>query len=170
MAEPSALAVRVIRVTADHWRTYRDVRLASLIDSPRAFSATYAEAAELTEEQWRARLHAGLPTWIATEGVKPVGTVSLWRTPDQPADEGVLIGMWVASASRGTGVADALVAAALEHARGLGRRRILLDVARENHRAAGFYRRLGFRPTGASGAMPWDSSVIEETLALDLSS
>ena len=35
----------VERVHAASWRTYRDVRLAALIDSPRAFWATYAEAA-----------------------------------------------------------------------------------------------------------------------------
>jgi hypothetical protein len=31
-----------------------------------------------------------------------------------------------------------------------------------------FYGRMGFRPTGAVGSMPWDPSVTEETLALDL--
>ena len=36
----------VERVDAESWRSYRDVRLAALIDSPRAFWATYAEAAQ----------------------------------------------------------------------------------------------------------------------------
>ena len=45
---------------------------------------------------------------------------------------------------------------------------MLLDVAHENARARRFYARMGFRPTGEVGAMPWDASVTEETLALDL--
>jgi ribosomal protein S18 acetylase RimI-like enzyme len=49
-----------------------------------------------------------------------------------------------------------------------GWRRVVLDVAHENARARAFYGRMGFRPTGAVGNMPWDPSVTEETLALDL--
>ena len=49
-----------------------------------------------------------------------------------------------------------------------GFRRVVLDVAHENTRARAFYARLGFTPTGRVGAMPWDESVTEETLALDL--
>lgn len=158
----------VVQVAPQDWRVYRDVRISSLVDSPRAFWATYTEASDRSEEQWRARLGPGFPTWLALEGGRPLGTVALWRAPDQPPGEGLLIGMWVASVARGTGTADALVHAALDHARGLGWRRVLLDVAHENSRAGRFYRRLGFTPTGAVGAMPWDPSVTEETLALEL--
>ena len=49
-----------------------------------------------------------------------------------------------------------------------GFRRVVLDVAHENTRARAFYARLGFPPTGEVGAMPWDQTVTEETLALDL--
>ncbi|MEO7423408.1 MAG: GNAT family N-acetyltransferase [Ornithinibacter sp.] len=173
MAEPDgvpvgAASLSVVQVGPDQWQVYRDVRIASLVDSPRAFWATYAEASGRTQEQWRGRLGRDVPTWVALEGGRPVGTVALWHAPDQPAGEGLLIGMWVASAARGAGVADALVRVALEHARELGWRRVLLDVAHENRRAGAFYRRLGFAPTGAVGEMPWDPSVTEETLALDL--
>lgn len=157
-----------MQVGPQDWRVYRDVRIASLVDSPRAFWATYAEASDRTEEQWRHRLGPDFPTWVAMDHARPLGTVALWRAPDQPPGEGLLIGMWVASVARGAGVADALVEAALCHARGLGWRRVLLDVAHENSRASGFYRRLGFRPTGAVAAMPWDPDVTEETLALEL--
>ncbi len=161
--------VSLVRAGPEDWRLYRDVRIASLVDSPRAFWATYAEASARTESEWRERLGASFPTWIALEGDRPVGTVGLWQAPSEPPDEGVLVGMWVASVARGSGVADVLVAAGMQHARALGWRRLLLDVAHENTRARGFYVRVGFRPTGECGAMPWDPSVTEETLALDLS-
>ena len=41
-------------------------------------------------------------------------------------------------------------------------------MAHENARARAFYARVGFRPTGEVGRMPWDPPVTEETLALDL--
>ena len=74
---PTALVVE--RVTAASWRTYRDVRLAALIDSPRAFWATYAEAAERTDDEWRERCATAGPTWLALDDGRPVGTVGLWH-------------------------------------------------------------------------------------------
>jgi RimJ/RimL family protein N-acetyltransferase len=158
----------VERVTAASWRTYRDVRLAALIDSPRAFWAQYAEAAERTDDDWRERCATTGPTWLALDHGRPVGTVGLWHAPEQPAAEVYLVGMWVATVARGTDVATRLVGTALTHAAASGRRTVVLDVAHENARARAFYTRMGFRPTGEVGRMPWDPSVTEETLTLDL--
>ena len=165
-APPDGLVVE--RVTDASWRTYRDVRLAALIDSPRAFWATYAEAAERTDDEWRERCATTGPTWLALDHGRPVGSVGLWHAPDQPALEIYLVGMWVATVARGTDVATRLVGTALTHAAASGWRRVVLDVAHENARARAFYTRTGFRPTGEVGRMPWDGSVTEETLALDL--
>ncbi|MFL6175770.1 MAG: GNAT family N-acetyltransferase [Ornithinibacter sp.] len=155
-------------VTAASWRTWRDVRLASLIDSPRAFWVQYAEAAERTDHEWRERAATTGSTWLAFDDGRPVGTVGLWHAPEQPAAEVYLVGMWVASVARGSDVATRLVGAALTSAAASGFRRVVLDVAHENARARAFYARMGFRPTGAVDRMPWDPSVTEETLALDL--
>jgi len=155
-------------VTAASWRTYRDVRLASLIDSPRAFWVQYREAAERTDQEWRERSVGVGPTWLALDDGRPVGTIGLWHADEQAADEVYLVGMWVASVARGTGVATQLVGSALTTAAASGWRRVVLEVAHENARARAFYTRMGFRPTGEVGRMPWDPSVTEETLALDL--
>ena len=169
--ESTTATVRVERVTPQHWRTYRDLRLAALIDSPRAFWETYANAVTRTDEQWRARCGPGAPvTWMALDGDRPIGTVGLFHVDGAPADEVVLIGMWVTSGSRGSDVAERLVSTALADAVTSGFARVVLDVAHENHRARAFYGRLGFRATGGVATMPWDPSVTEETLALDLAS
>ncbi|GAA4412641.1 hypothetical protein GCM10023168_34660 [Fodinibacter luteus] len=159
--------IRVERVGAPSWRTYRDVRIAALIDSPRAFWSTYTEVAGRTEDEWR-RFPEQVTAWLALDGDRPVGTVGLWRADDQPADETTLIGMWVATVARGTDVAERLVRTALLAAADAGIRRVTLDVAHENTRAWAFYTRLGFRPTGVVEAMPWDASVTEESMVLDL--
>ncbi len=169
MSDPGAPEALVLdRVTVASWRTYRDVRLAALIDSPRAFWAQYADEARRTDDEWRERCASVAPTWLALDDGRPVGTVGLWQAPDQATDEVCLVGMWVASVARGTDVATRLVGTALTHAAASGHRRVVLDVAHENARARAFYARTGFRSTGEVGRMPWDPSVTEETLVLDL--
>jgi GNAT superfamily N-acetyltransferase len=65
-------------------------------------------------------------------------------------DAAVLNEIYVAEARRGTGLADRLFAAALDHARGqsLPLDRLVLDVDRENERARAFYERHGFTHWG----------------------
>jgi hypothetical protein len=47
----SDISVRVLQ--EDDWHAYRDVRLAALRESPKAFLATYAEEAKRPERYWR---------------------------------------------------------------------------------------------------------------------
>lgn len=160
--------LRVEPVTDATWRAYRDVRQAALIDSPRAFWTTYAQSAARTDDDWRALVATGPALWLAWDLDRPVGTVGLAHGEDQPDDEVYLVGMWVAGAARGSGAAADLVDAALARARADGRRRVALDVARENSRALRFYLRRGFALTGETGTMPWDPTCVEERMVLEL--
>lgn len=179
--EPAGL--RIERLGPQDWRAYRDLRLAALIDSPRAFWTTYASAAALTGGQWRDRL--GWPTFRAAlplaTGASPVdpppsppappapaGLVALWRSPEAPDGEISLVQMWVATWARGRGVAHALVDAAVRLAREDGWERMTLEVAEENERAVRFYARVGFEPTGRRATMPWDRTVSEVEMVRDL--
>ncbi|NHA70060.1 GNAT family N-acetyltransferase [Phycicoccus flavus] len=163
-----APALRVERVTEATWRDYRAVRQASLLDSPRAFWTTYAQSAARSDEEWLALVRSGPAVWLAWDGDRPVGSVGLFHPDGLTEDETYLVGMWVVPSARGSGAAHALVDAALAHAAGEGRRRVLLDVARENVRACRFYLRRGFALTGETGVMPWDPGVEEVRMALDL--
>ncbi|WP_435144296.1 GNAT family N-acetyltransferase [Halobaculum sp. P14] len=71
-------------------------------------------------------------------------------------DAAVLNEIFVAPDARGTGVADALLASALGTARAqdLPLDRMVLDVDRENERAAAFYERFGFTHWGEMVARP----------------
>ena len=174
MGSEPVRGLTVRRAEPEDWRTYRDLRLAARLDSPRAFWTTYAEAAALLEADWRSRLE--WPVWFASADVSPdpgrpaapVGLVALWHAPGSPEGEVVLVQMWVATWARGRGAADALVAAAVASARADGWTRVVLEVAQENVRAAACYRRAGFAPTGRSATMPWDPDVVELEMALDL--
>lgn len=170
MAEPAPApaGVRVVRVTEETLPTWRDVRLAALIDTPRAFGGTYAQSRAHTDEQWRARA-LGTPTWLALEGEHPVGTVGLWWVPGAADGDVHLIGMWVPTGARGRGIGDLLVRHALGAAREAGARRVLLDVAHENGPARALYARHGFVPTGTTGALPWAPEVTELEMACEVS-
>ncbi|QGN58344.1 N-acetyltransferase [Nostocoides sp. HKS02] len=160
MTDRSVGAPPVCRLEPPLWRVYRGVRLAMLLDEPQAFGSTFAREVQLSDDEWRARA-AGAPTWLAHDAELPVGAVTLFRYPEQAADEACLVAMWVAAHARGRGVADALVGALLEHARSVGLRRVTLDVAHANGRAIGFYERMGFTPTGREGALAHDPAVTE---------
>ena len=170
MADPggAGAAYDVVAVTDAHLAAYRDVRLAALIDSPRAFASTYAREADFDEDAWLTRLRR-TPAWLAFDGERPAGTATLWHDPDGAPDEVCLVGMWVASDDRGSGLADRLMTTALDAALRLGYARVVLDVADANPRARRLYERHGFAATGARGVLPWDATATETTLALDLS-
>lgn len=158
---------RVERVCEATWRTYRDIRLASLIDAPHAFGATYGSARALTDEEVLRRV-SGSPYWLALQGERPVGTVGLWANPELPQGDVMLVGMWVAGSLRGSGVATDLVAVVVEHARAHGWRRVVLRVTEGNDRARGLYERLGFRVTGVVVPREEDPELSEAELALAL--
>jgi RimJ/RimL family protein N-acetyltransferase len=145
--------LHVSRVEPTHWRLHRAVRLAMLLDVPLAYGSTFAREVAFDDQVWHDRIRDGA-AWLAFRGELPLGTVTMWRVPGRPDDEACLVAMWVPAHARGTGVADALVGALLDHAAALGLGRVTLDVADDNSRAAGFYERLGFTRTGRTGELP----------------
>lgn len=133
------------RTTESDWTILKDIRLAALRDTPTAFGVTHASAAANSEQQWRDRAAARGPAcyWLAFDGAgQPAGMIGGVLDAD---GEFNLIAMWVTPAQRGSGAAAALVEALLGHAVAQGHRRVLLDVAPDNARAAAFYARRGFR-------------------------
>lgn len=158
--DPSAggepTAYRIEAVTEANLDHYRAVRLAMLLDAPRAFGSTYAGVVAHPRDWWLARITT-CPTWLAWEGDRPVGSVGMGRHEGCVPDETSLIGMWVAAPARGRGVAERLVQQVLDAAASEGWRTVTLDVAEENHQARRLYERMGFTPTGRT----WRNEVVD---------
>ncbi|PKH43591.1 Ribosomal protein S18 acetylase RimI [Nocardioides alpinus] len=141
----------LVHLDADGWRDFRDVRLASLADSPYAFGSRHADWVDATEERWRARLTDVPFTVVARCGSGLVGVVS-----GVPSDDHVeLISLWVAPAQRGTGLAGRLIAAVVAWATALGRDTLLM-VRDDNVQAIRAYERAGFADLGVPPDRPAD--------------
>ncbi|MFE2023539.1 GNAT family N-acetyltransferase [Streptomyces sp. NPDC059499] len=172
----------VIRaVRAEDWPLAREIRLAALQDpvASVAFAETYEHAVAMPDTFWQQR------TTDAADGVQVrqfvaeapdgrwVGTASvLVERPAQEVrfgeaaevDQAHVVGVFVRPEARGGGVADALFGAAVDWAWSLSAprvERVRLYVHEHNPRAAAFYRRFGFVPSGRTVPAPDDPAARE---------
>lgn len=146
---PGVAEVEIVRIGPDDWREFREVRLASLADSPGAFGARYADWVDATEDRWRQRL-ADVPyTLVARSDAGTAGVVS-----GAPSGESVeLISMWVAPGHRGTGLAGRLIAHVVAWA-GASDRDTYLMVRDDNDAAIRAYEKAGFVDLGVPSDWP----------------
>ncbi|MFH7593649.1 N-acetyltransferase [Streptomyces racemochromogenes] len=172
----------VIRaVRADEWEKVKGLRLDALRDpvASLAFLETLDQASAKPDEFWQDRaagaaegVHVAQIIAEAPDGqwdgsvsvfIEDAGTSDfLGRVVD--VDQAHVVGVFVRPEQRGSGLTDALFEAALAWV--WGREEPVLDRARlfvheDNERAAGFYRRFGFRPTGLVVPKPDDPSAKE---------
>jgi ribosomal protein S18 acetylase RimI-like enzyme len=132
-------------LTEGDWQAMRAARLAALAEAPYAFASTLAREEGFTDDTWRERAGSGRTFGAWRDGVI-VGLATGF--PEDPPTGWHLVGMWVAPECRGQGVADQLVHSVCGLAKDAGAVSVTLWVADVNDRARGFYRRLGFVPTG----------------------
>jgi GNAT superfamily N-acetyltransferase len=146
-------AATVTRLGENGWRTWREVRLTALVDSPAAFGSAVEDERAITEDRWREMVRDAA-VFVATAGDEVAGAVAgLYR--DSARDRG-LGAMWVAPHWRGRGVAGQLVAAVATWSRSGGAATVGLWVHDDNARARGFYERQGFQMTGKRRSLPGD--------------
>ncbi len=137
----------VRRLVPDDYDALRALRLESLALYPANFAADLDQESAMPKEQWLARMATAV-----TFGGFMGGTLSgmvVFSRPSRPklAHTGDIGAMYVRDAARGTGLADALIRAVLDHAAGVVEQ-VQLTVNAENARAIRFYERHGFRPIG----------------------
>lgn len=154
------------RIGVDEWRAYRALRLEALRGEPTAFGELYDEAAPRPEQFWRDRVAASAEggsaaTYVA---VDPAGRfVGMAVGVPEPRDTVQVVGVYVAPEHRGRGVAGPLVGAVVRWATERAAR-VHLYVTDGNDRAAAFYRRIGFVPTGVTVPYRPDPSILEHEL------
>ncbi|UTY59970.1 GNAT family N-acetyltransferase [Massilia sp. erpn] len=137
----STITIRT--TTESDWEALKELRLASLLESPTAFGWNYADAAASDEALWRDNAAGRTPRTylLAFVGDKAVGLIGYGLSA---AAECNLIAMWVNPAFRGQDIAAGLVEAVKAGAGAQGHRRIVLTVSPENSRAVALYEKQGF--------------------------
>lgn len=150
------------RVGPDDWRDFRDVRLRALKEAPSAFGSSLERELAFTENDWRQRL-TGLAflAYPARDGERPLAIVGGFSPKDGTI---ALVAMWIDPAHRGLGMADQLVEALLNAARGKGAAQVELHVTEGNIAAAKLYERCGFQYTGER--VPLESDPTLDTLIM----
>ena len=138
--------IRVRRCILGDERSLRALRLQALTDAPAAFSSTYERERARTTADWQRWLSPDA-TFIVDESGHPRGLAAgVHDRNDRTVVH--LMAMWVHSALRGSGAADALVTAVLAWAAEEGAQEVRLQVVSGNNRAERCYERNGFRRTG----------------------
>jgi tRNA(Arg) A34 adenosine deaminase TadA/GNAT superfamily N-acetyltransferase len=151
-AAPTRERAVVVRLGEDDWEQARDLRIASLAESPQAFGSTVQQALTFDEDRWRQRLRTAT-TWHARLWERSVGTVTLRADPDRPATAEIT-GMWVDPEVRGLGVGSQLIETVVDQWRALAGRQLSLWVVDGNQSALALYERCGFSPAGRVETMP----------------
>ena len=168
-------------VRSEDWPLARELRLAALQDpaAPVAFLEAYEDAVARPDAFWQQRTEDGAGgKWVRQFiAERPdgslAGTVSVLvervgedvRFGTVPeTDQTHVVGVFVRPQDRGRGVADALFREAIDWSWSLTDPRIArvrLYVHEGNPRAAAFYRRIGFVPSGRTTPVPGDPSARE---------
>jgi GNAT superfamily N-acetyltransferase len=169
-AETGPAETLIRRAGPDDWEVYRATRLASLGDSPQAFSSTLEREAVLHKVEWRDRLDSAA-CFLAWRDGQAIGTAASLpydrRYKHGQVGARMLVAMWVAPRARGLGVAGQLVEVVADHASAEGAPAIVLWVYEDNIRARALYERTGFRETGVREPRPrlddeWELLLIRE--------
>jgi ribosomal protein S18 acetylase RimI-like enzyme len=164
----SSCSPSVRRFAATEWRVYRALRLHSLRDAPNAFGSTFAREEVFTDHEWADRLSAAaesatqLPL-IAEHGERPIGLAWARIDPDD-REIAALYQVWVDPGYRHRGVGRIVIEEALDWARSVGARQILLSVALGPGSALEFYQRLGFVEIGAPVPLRDGSRALKQTM------
>ena len=157
------------RIQASEWRSLRALRLEALQDSPRSYGSTYAGEVTRTDAAWQERAAAGAAgldevAVVAVVGDRWVGMARGYL--ELPGAH--LIAVFVQPAWRGRGIGQRVSQAVVDWAGERGATEVLLSVSDWNEGARRVYERLGFRATGVTESLPWDASVTESEMRLEL--
>jgi ribosomal protein S18 acetylase RimI-like enzyme len=135
--------MEIVRLMSADVERFRAVRLEGLRSDPSGFRFSEAEDDAIGTSAWAARLDRDYVVAVEQEG-KILGVGGFTRfVGDKVAHKGLIWGMYVRSAARGSGAADAIMNALVAHARAHVRQ-LLLTVMSNNARARAFYERHGF--------------------------
>jgi ribosomal protein S18 acetylase RimI-like enzyme len=146
--------------------------LRALADSPDAFGSTWEVEHEKPDEYWAGRLSSAVTSQrqlplVAEAGTALVGLV--WgRIEDAQPESAHVFQMWVAPEARSRGCGTVLLQTVVAWARNLKATTVSLQVTCGDTAARRLYERAGFRPAGDPEPLRPGSTVLAQSMNLDL--
>lgn len=144
--------------TASEWRDYKTIRLEALKNNPTAYSTTYDEALEYSDDEWRRRITRGTRGakqdcslyLFAYDGEKVVGMVgAFWEDKSVLRHKAEVFGVYLNPEYREKGIGKRLLEAVLiEIKKNVQFTKIVLGVNASNSSALNLYESLGFKKSG----------------------
>ncbi len=125
----------------EQWKDLKNLRLASIEESPASFNLTLEQARDISDSQWQALASGvdGVHFFIAYENDEPAGIVGGVNGLSYE-----LVALWVAPDFRQCSIALALVETVKQHAIELEHSSVSLNVAKDNLAACRLYQKCGF--------------------------
>lgn len=143
---------KLIELSPDDWKRYKDIRLESLLSDPYAFGSNYEKEVEYTQEKWRSRLmpfSINSKQWysfIETKEGRLVGTIGAYVPED---DNPIIVGVYVNKEYRGKGLATLLLKDIIQKIEAINKYSIcMLSVNSDQINAVKLYKNAGFKIIG----------------------
>ncbi|WP_444995291.1 GNAT family N-acetyltransferase [Aliikangiella sp. IMCC44359] len=144
------LEIKVL--TRKDWKTYRELRLQSLQDSPDSFGSTYTSENKYTNEDWVSRLDLKQREILALPLVAELNGTAVglaWGLARHHNENSAHVyQMWVSPKARGLGVGKLLLEQIINWAKKYRLKAILLSVTTTNFSAIKLYQSAGFQNAG----------------------
>jgi ribosomal protein S18 acetylase RimI-like enzyme len=143
--------VSVVALGPPDWRDLRAIRLEALRSEPAAYSSSYEETLEWSDEDWRRRLtNDHRLHLLARVQNRPIGIVGGYLGSDEGDDiVAEVFGMYVTSEYRGRGIGRLLLTALIDHLSALPQiSMIRLGVTETQDPARTLYESVGFQVVG----------------------
>lgn len=129
------------------WQLWKDIRLEALKNHPESFSGSYEEESQWSQQKFEQALKQS-DIFGAFADQKLVGIACFFIHPrEKMKHRGVLHGMYIKPAFRGTGIAEKLVKKIINHASEYVLQ-LHCTVVTENDNATHFYKNRGFQIYG----------------------
>jgi GNAT superfamily N-acetyltransferase len=129
------------------WQRLRDIRLASLVESPEAFGADYEVLSKFGEQQWR-EIFASLSYLVANLDEKDIAVMSIENLEGDFGATCWIGGCWTDPEHRGVGALRAMFDYLDHHAGSRDWSKQGLGVWIDNYSAIAAYEKLGFVAMG----------------------
>ncbi len=152
----------VRRITKEDSVLLKNIRLQALKEAPHAFSGTYEEALEWSEQAWldwadRCSASDIMATFFLFNNEIPIGMAGI-DIDKNDKNLSHLMAMWISPEHRGTNGAAMLVEECCGWAMQRGATRMTAWVTEHNPRARKFYKKMGFEPRPEKRIHPPDVS------------